>query len=211
MKDLLIIGARGWGREVYDIACACINSGQELHVKGFLDDKSDALDTYKNYPPIISSVENYEIQPDDVFICALGDVYQKQKYVGLILDKGGSFISLIHPTAILGNNARIGAGCILGAYSNISSDTVLDDFVTLSIRAGIGHDSTVGRFSHIGGNSNISGFVSVGELVTIHPCCDIVPHRHIGDNATIGTGSVVLSHVKKNTTVFGCPAKVIEL
>ncbi len=211
MKNLLIIGARGWGREVYDIARACIDAGSEFLVKGFLDDKADALNCYENYPPIISSVEDYEIQPDDVFICALGDVYQKQKYADIILKKGGSFASLIHPTAILGNNARIGDGCILGAYSNISSDTVLEDFVTLSIRAGIGHDSTVGRFSHIGGNTIISGFVQVGEFVTIHPCCDIVPHRRIGDNATVGTGSVVISHVKKNTTVFGNPAKVVEL
>ena len=50
MKQLLIIGARGWGREVCDIAKACIAAGAEFLVKGFLDDKSDALDGYDNYP-----------------------------------------------------------------------------------------------------------------------------------------------------------------
>ena len=207
MKNLLIIGARGWGREVYDIAAACMNHGANFVVKGFLDDKADALDGYKDYPPILGPVEEYVIQRDDVFVCALGDVSYKKQYARIILDKGGTFISLIHPTAILGNNARIGLGCIIGAYANISSDTAIGDFVTFSIKAGMGHDSTIGNYTHIGGMCCISGFVTIGESVTIHPGSIVVPHRKIGDNAVIGTGSVVLANVNANTTVFGNPAK----
>lgn len=211
MKQLLIIGARGWGREVYDIATACINNGENFEVKGFLDDKADALYGYNNYPPIIGPVETYEIQKDDVFICALGDVEYKKKYANFILEKGGEFISLVHPTAIFGNNAKIGKGCVVGAYTNISSDTCLGDFVTFSIKAGMGHDSTIGDFSHIGGLSSISGFVTIGESVTIHPGVIVVPHRKIGNHAIVGTGSVVLCNVKANTTVFGNPATKIDL
>lgn len=207
MKNLLIIGARGWGREVFDIAEACMKNGAGFKVKGFLDDKADALDSYPGYPPIIGPVESYEVQEDDVFICALGDVHYKEQYVNIILDKGGTFISLVHPTAILGNNAKIGQGCILGAFSNISNDTTIGDFVTFSIKAGMGHDSTIGDYSHIGAMCCISGFVTIGESVTMHPGSIIVPHRKIGDNAVIGTGSVVLANVKDNVTVFGNPAK----
>lgn len=210
MKNLLIIGARGWGREVYDIAKACIETGADFTVKGFLDDKADALDEYKNYPPIMGPVETYEIQKDDVFICALGDVNHKKHYADIIEEKGGEFISIIHPTAIIGTNAKIGKGCVVGAYANLSNDTTIDDFVTFSIKAGMGHDSTIGTYSHIGGLTNISGFVTVGSMVTVHPCCNIVPHKKIGDGATIGTGSVVLSNIKACKTVFGNPAKVFE-
>lgn len=210
MKHLVIIGARGWGREVFDIAVACITAGADLDVKGFLDDKVDALDGKSGYPPILGSVELYKIQPDDVFMCALGDVNCKKQYAEIILNKGGEFISLIHPTAIIGNNVKWGKGCIIGAYANLSSDTRLGDFVTFSIKAGMGHDSTIGDFSHIGGMTNISGFVTIGSLVTVHPCCNITPHRNIADNAVIGTSSVVLRNVKAGTTVFGNPAKKIE-
>lgn len=210
MKQLLIIGARGWGREVYDIAKACIEAGADFVVKGFLDDKADALNGYDNYPPIIGPVETYKIQKDDVFICALGDVNYKKKYAEIILNKGGEFISLIHPTALIGPNAKVGKGCIVGAYANISNDTSIGDFVTFSIRAGIGHDTLVGDYTHIGGNCSISGFVTIGEFVTMHPSCVIVPHRKIGDRSIIGTGSVVLGNVKVDTTVFGNPAKKIE-
>lgn len=210
MKHLLIIGARGWGREVYDIAKECMDAGAGFTVKGFLDDKADALNGYKKYPPIICPVETYDIQEDDVFICALGDVNYKKQYADVILRKGGEFISLVHPTAVIGTNATIGKGCVVGAFANLSNDTKIGDFVTVSIRAGMGHDSTIGDFSHIGGNCCISGFVTVGELVTMHPGSMIVPHRKICDNVIIGTGSVVLNNVRANTTVFGNPAKKIE-
>lgn len=210
MKHLLIIGARGWGREVYDIAVACIKAGADFDVKGFLDDKADALDEYDNYPPIIGPVESYQIQENDVFICALGDVNYKKQYAQIIIDKGGHFISLIHPTAVIGTNARVGDGCVVGAFANLSNDTSIGNFVTMSIRSGIGHDTTIDDYTHIGGHCAISGFVTIGKKVTMHPGCIMVPHRKIGDNAIIGTGSVVLSNVKANTTVFGNPAKKID-
>ena len=47
MKKLLIIGARGWGREVYGMLPSCLGYGTEFQVKGFLDDKSDALDKFE--------------------------------------------------------------------------------------------------------------------------------------------------------------------
>ena len=210
MKHLLIIGASLWGREVFDIAKACIEAGADFDIKGYLDSRVDVLNGFNNYPPIIGPVETYEIQHDDVFICALSDVKYKKLYADIIGNKGGEFISLIHPTAIIGNNARIGKGCVLGAFSNVSCDTHVGNFVTISIRSGIGHDTIVGDYSHIGGNCAISGLVTIGEFVTMHPGCVIVPHRKIDDNAIIGTGSVVLSNVKANTTVFGNPAKKVE-
>ena len=54
MKNLLIIGARGFGREVYNTALESVGYEKEFIVKGFLDGKSDALNGYEGYPPIIN-------------------------------------------------------------------------------------------------------------------------------------------------------------
>ena len=50
MKNLIIIGARGFGREVYNLYLDCRRNDPELVCKGFLDDKADALDGYEGYP-----------------------------------------------------------------------------------------------------------------------------------------------------------------
>lgn len=73
MKHLLIIGARGFGREVYNLFMECKHLHSEYYCIGFLDDNTNALNNYHNYPPIISSVEEYQVKEDDVFICALGE------------------------------------------------------------------------------------------------------------------------------------------
>lgn len=89
MKHLVIIGARGFGREIFYLAQNSIGYKTDFEVKGYLDDKSDALEGYNGYPPIISSVENYEVCDDDVFICALGDPRFKKQYANIIKEKGG--------------------------------------------------------------------------------------------------------------------------
>ena len=73
MKNLIIIGARGFGREYCNSLKLYENYGKEFIIKGFLDDKVEALDVFSGYPPILSSVEEYEIEEDDIFTCALGD------------------------------------------------------------------------------------------------------------------------------------------
>ena len=207
MKDLLIIGARGYGREVYNWVQDCIRSGLDVRVKGFLDDNKDVLSSFPNYPPIISSVEDYSPCQSDLFLCALGDVTYRRKYTEIILSKGGRFQTIIHPTASISQNVQIGEGCIIGRFVAISCDIIIGDYVSISAHAVLGHDVRVGDYCHIGALSNLSGGVILEDGVTLHPKVDIIPHKRIGQDAIVGTGSVVLRSVKANTTVFGNPAK----
>ena len=84
MKHLILIGARGFGREFYNWTMDCIKAGLDLQVKGFLDDKTDALDGFDNYPRILSSVEDYEVQQDDDFATRsiLPALYRNGKILG---------------------------------------------------------------------------------------------------------------------------------
>lgn len=209
MKHLLIIGARGWGREIYNLLPDCIGYLTEFDVKGFLDDKSDALEGFSGYPSIIDSVENYLPQKDDVFICALGDVNWKKHYAEIILSKGGEFITLMHKSVIVNRNTEIGYGCIITKDVNISCDIKIGNFVTFQPLSTLGHDVVVGDYCHIGWGGFMGGYTSLGDLVTVHPGAIILPHVKVGDKSTIGAGSVVIKKVKEGETVFGNPAKKI--
>lgn len=212
MKKLLIIGARGFGREIYNLYLTCFKAGIiDYQIKGFLDDKTDALNDYKNYPPILSSVEDYEVQEDDVFICALGDVNYKKKYVEIIQNKGGEFISLIHPLAEIGQNSKIGKGCIIRSSASISCDVMVGDFVTIMAYCVLGHDVKVADWSHIGAHCFMGGYSILEEMVTLHPCSKILPHKIVKKGSCVGAGSVVLRNVKEHTTVFGMPAKKVYI
>ena len=207
MKNLIIIGARGYGRGVFDIASSMNGYGDSFTIKGFLDDNFEALNEYPNYPPILSSVEDYIIEPDDVFVCALGDVKYKQKYVNLILQKGGDFFTVIHPSAFIGNNTKIGKGCIIGYNAQIDCDVTIGDFVNIQTNAVVGHDSVIGDWSMIDCFAFTGGFVKIGEGVTLHTRATIVPKLQVGDYAVINACTLCIRKVKPNSVMLGNPAK----
>ncbi|WP_276380611.1 sialic acid O-acetyltransferase [Flavobacterium sp. H4147] len=210
MKNLVIVGARGFGREVYDLATQCAGFNIEYIVKGFLDDKSDALEEFANYPQILSSVEDYKIEENDVFVCAMGSIKWKKHYAELILAKGGKFINLIHPSTKLNTNAVVGTGLLVFMYANISNDCIIEDFVTIQGYVGLGHDTKICKWAHLSSYSFTGGFVVLEEEVTLNTRATVLPNVIVRKGATVGATSLVIKNVKENTTVFGIPAKKIE-
>ena len=211
MKNLVIIGARAFGREVYNLALQSVGYGENYIVKGFLDGKTDALSSYNGYPEIIGDPETYIPREDDLFICALGDVKYKKKYVDMLLAKGAEFTTLIHKESVIERNTKIGKGCIVCRWVNISCDTEIGDFVTIQPFSDVGHDVKIGNYSHLNAHSFLGGFVIVEDEATINTGAIIHPHKKVGMQATVGAGSLVLRNVKPGTTVLGVPAKLLEI
>ena len=206
MKKLIIIGAGGMGREIYDLATRCKGFNKEYLIKGFLDDSMDPRQTDDSYPPVINKIDDYIIESDDVFVCSIGNVSIKKNIIELICAKGGKFISLIHPNAFIGNNAKIGKGCIVLQNATIGVDAEVGDYVLVQISAIIGHDTIIGDFSRIDCFAICVGGVVIQRQVTLHTAAIINHNVHVGMNSIIGAGSFVIRKVKENTTVFGNPA-----
>lgn len=209
MRDLLIIGARGYGREVYSLALSSAGWGTRFVVKGFLDDKTDALDSFEGYPPILSSVESYEVQANDIFVCALGDVRYKTKYAQMILNKGGEFTTLIHSTAFIDPMSTIGKGCLIGAFTYVACGVVIDDFATIQHHVTFGHDVHVSKWCQINSQSFMGGWVEVAERATIHTGAKVLPNLSVGQGAIVGAGAVVTKPIDNETTVIGVPARTL--
>jgi sugar O-acyltransferase (sialic acid O-acetyltransferase NeuD family) len=209
MKNLIIIGARGFGREIYNLATQVKEYNSEWIIKGFLDDKASALDGFSNYPPILSSVESYNVQEDDIFICALGDTSYKKKYVSLMLAKGGRFINLIHPTVIVNTNTTIGIGVIIGPFTYVSNDVTIGNFVTIQQYSAIGHDVVIEDYCQVNALTFFGGFSTIKIGATINPGALVAPKVSVAENTTVGLNSAVIKNTKANCTVYGNPAKEI--
>lgn len=207
MNNLLIIGARGWGREVL---WSFTTNFHDLSVKGFLDDNSRALDGLTgDFPPILSSVEEYQIQPDDVFFCAVGDPFYRKKYADIIENKGGRFVTYISPHAIVSPHALIKDGVFIGAHTIVSDNVVVGRHAMIHSFSTLGHDVKVGDFVSMEAYCFLGGYAEIGELSSIHVRSTILSHKHVGKNASVGAMSLVIRNVKDGNSVFGVPAKKI--
>lgn len=209
MKHLIIIGAGGMGRQVLSFAKSCKGYGNEYDIKGFLDDNLDAMKDYPDYPPVLGTVDGYQIQPEDIFFNSIGGVAPKKKCINKILNRGGEFITLIHPTALITPGAKIGTGCMIAAKVGIGTETEIGDFCLVQSNAIIGHDVHVGNFCRIDCNVVLIADVKLDNDVCVHTSSVINHGVHIGEGSTVGALSFVIRNVKPGTTVQGNPAKRI--
>jgi sugar O-acyltransferase (sialic acid O-acetyltransferase NeuD family) len=210
MKNLVIIGASGFAREMYDLALACYGSQSDFRVKGFLSDNPSNIEAM-GYPPVLNTVTAYEPEENDVFFCAIGNLYHRRKTVEIILSKGGVFINLIHPTAIISPSVKLGIGVGIKAYCVLASDVTVEDFTFLQSSVIMGHDVHVGRFCQVNSFAFFAGYVRVHDMVSVNAGVRIIQNVVVEEEAVVGIGSVVLNRVRKNSTVFGNPAKRIVL
>lgn len=209
MKNLIIIGAGGMGRQVLSFAKSCNEYGKEYDIKGFLDDNPHAMEGYDGFPPVLGTVDGYQIQPNDIFFNSIGDVAAKKDCINKILAKGGEFITLIHPTAIISEGSRVGRGCMFSARSGLGIESTVGDFCLIQDNAIIGHDVHVGNFCRIDCNVVLIAGVKLDDGVCVHTSSVINHNVHVGEEATVGALSFVIRNVKPGTTVQGNPAKRI--
>lgn len=202
MKRLIIVGARAMGRETYAYASEC-----GMDVKGFLDSKTDALDGFEGYPPVLGPVERYVPSDEDVFVVALGEPEYKIKYAQLIAGKGGVFTSVIHPTAYIGKNVKLGEGCIICPNTVITNDTEVGSHVIINIGVSINHDNQIGDYSTICPGVRLAGRVRIGRGVFIGTGALFIPDVHLGDDVFVAAGAVVTKSFDKGR-VMGVPAVV---
>lgn len=194
------------GRSLYDNALESIGYGSSFQIKGFIDDNLDALCGFENYPPILSTITDYEPEKDDVFVSSIGGDSRK-KCMEEIISRGGEFIELIHKTVRIGTNAKLGKGNFIGAYTIIGPDTVIGDYNMIQSFSVIGHDARIGSWNRIDTHVTCVGGIQIMDETTIHTSA-VINHRVVVESKShVGACSFVIKRVKSGTTVCGNPAK----
>lgn len=209
MKNLVIIGAGGFAREIYDLANTCYQAVDDFTVKGFLSDGPSNIESM-GYPPVLSTVADYAIEDGDVFFCAIGKLADRRKTVEIILGKGGKFINLIHPTAVISPSVCLGIGVGIKAFCVLASDVSVGDFTFLQSSVIMGHDVQIGRYCQVNSFAFFAGYSKVSDLVSVNAGAKLIQNVVVEENAVVGMGSVVINKVKSGTTVFGIPARRIS-
>lgn len=111
-------------------------------------------------------------------------------------------------------------GCILWVFRDKKIKIMRKTKIGYGFYIGHGGPVVINPTAVIGDNCNLSQYVTIGSNegkaakignnVYVGPSCCIVEDVIIGDNATIGAGSVVTKNIPDNATAAGNYAKVLN-
>ena len=202
MKDLIIVCAGGFGREVFYLA----KKIGKWNIKGFIDDNPHALDGVNIALPIIGTIKDWVPSENEVFALGVSSPKTKEAIVSIMKAKGAKFETLIAPHSRIIETTTYGEGCIISG--SIGDCVKIGDFVNI-MGSMIGQDSTIGDYSTTTGFTNIAS-AHIGKRVFVGSHAVVLHGKKVGDDAFICAGSIVFNNVKAGTKVIGNPAKRMD-
>lgn len=211
MKDIVIIGSGGFGREVKLLIDDINRYQKQYNLLGFYDD-AFTEGQIVNGCKVLGNLDDLKKITSPIAIAiGIGNPEIKKKIAKEFTESHFDFPTLIHPSAIVGNDdVVIGRGSLICAGCIITCNIEIGDFVTLNLVCTVGHDTIVGKYVSVMPGVNISGEVSIEEGVYIGTGAKIINMLTIGKYSIIGAGAVVSKSIPENCTAVGIPAKPIK-
>ena len=212
MKEIVILGAGDFGKEVAWLIEEINKISPKYIILGYLDDDEAKIGQIINGYECLGPVSYLTELNKNHHACAVianqnGDI--RKKFVDMF-PEFEDWETLVHPSVNISDSSKIGKGCVICASGNVSVNTVIKDFCLFNISVTIGHDCEIGNYVSIMSGSCISGHVQIKDGAYLGTNSTVVPGMKVGDHSKVGAGSVVIRNVKDNITVMGVPAKQLR-
>lgn len=212
MKDIVIIGAGGLGREILGLIQSANRKEPRWNVKGFYDDGTECGNLIHGLP-VLGKVKDLSLQQESLDVAiAIGDSNTRRKVYDRLNKQHLSFPAIISPDAIILDevSVSIGNGVLCCAGTILTCDIAIGAFTLLNLCCTVGHDTEISPFCSFMPSVNISGETRIGSEVYMGTNSSIINRTSIGANTTIGAGAVVTKDLPANCVAVGCPAKPIK-
>lgn len=212
MKDLIIVGASGFGREVA-WAVERINAKMPTwNLLGFIDDAEDIQERDINGYKVLGKTADAGKYKDAYFVVAVGASKVREKIVGNLKSANPNvkFGTVIDPTVEISDLVTIGEGTIICAHSIITVNISIGSHTIINLDCTVGHDAVLQDFVTLYPSVNISGLTDIGHAVELGTGVQIIQGKTVGDYSIVGAGAVIVKDIPARCTAVGSPAKPIK-
>ncbi len=209
MKEIVIIGAGDFGKEVAwlveDINKVC----PTYIILGFLDDTPEKQGIKLNGYDVLGPVSYLTELRKKHHTCATIAIQNSQGRQSIVNKFPGfdSWETLVHPNVSKSETSTVGVGSIICAGVNISVNSSIGDHSIINLGSVIENDCTINDYVSVMCKAVIGSHAVVSDHAYLGTNCTITAHSTIGVSSQVGPGSVVISDVADDTTVIGVPAK----
>lgn len=212
MKELYIIGAGGFGREIAWLVERINEKELMWDLKGFIDDNhaiwGETLDDYT----VIGGCDYLRHIEHDVWVlCAIGSSKTRKRIIdGLVDTKHIHFATVIDPSVQMSKRVQIGEGTMICAGNIITVDVVIGKHNIINLDCTIGHDAVLGDFVTLYPSVNVSGCSIIGNETELGTGMQTIQGIKVGSQTIVGAGSVVIRELPDRCVAVGSPAQAIK-
>ncbi len=212
MKDLIIFGASGFGREVAWLVERINKVAPTWKLLGFMDDADDIQGKKINGYEVLGKTADVAKYSDAYFVCAVGASRTREKIVNNLksVNPNIKFGTVIDPSVEKSDLVSIGEGSIVCAHTIITVNISIGKHVIINLDCTIGHDAVLKDFVTLYPSVNVSGITNIGHAVELGTGMQIIQAKSVGDYSIIGAGAVVVKDIPEKCTAVGSPAKPIK-
>lgn len=203
MKKVVLIGGGGHASDVLAVIEEFVDDST-VRVIGILDDGTPNLGRYAGREvQHIGKIGEHEAASH--FVWGLG--WPSTRRAVLPRLSGLSPLTVVHRSAVVHNNVRMGEGCVIMAGAIVSAGAVLGDHVLVHHNAIVGHDCKIGDFVSIMPGAVVSGDTRLEAGCLVGAGALIKENTTVGEWATVGMGAVSIYDVPPLSVVVGNPAR----
>ena len=212
MKDLIICGASGFGREVAWAVERLNRVTPTWNLLGFMDDADDIQGTEINGYKVLGKTADVSNYPDAYYVVAVGASRTREKIVSNMKTVNPSikFGTVIDPSVEMSDLVTIGEGTIICAHTIITVNIEIGSHVIVNLDCTVGHDAVLQDFVTLYPSVNVSGITNIGHAVELGTGMQIIQGKTVGDYSIVGAGAVVVKDIPAKCTAVGSPAKPIK-
>lgn len=208
MKDIVILGAGGFAREVAWLIEENNKVCPEWNILGFVtEEKENSLLKY----PILGDDDWLLSQDREIYaVCSIGSADLREKIIRKYEGSKVIFPSIISRSAIVPEGTIIGEGVVICAGTILTVNVKLGNFVIINLDCTVGHEAVLGNYVTLYPSVNVSGGVTIGDNSEMGTGSAIIHNKTVGEHSILGACAAVVRDIPAWSTAVGIPAKVIK-
>ncbi len=212
MKDLIIFGASGFGREVAWLVERINKISPTWNLQGFMDDDDSIQGSEINGYRVLGKLGDIRRYQDTYFACAVGSSRIREKIINRMeeVDPDVKFATLIDPSVEASDLIAIGEGTIICAHTVLTVNVSIGKHVMVNLDCTIGHDAVLNDFATLYPSVNVSGMTNIGYGSELGTGMQIIQGKTVGEYSIVGAGAVVVKDIPAKCTAVGSPARPIK-
>ena len=212
MKELYIIGAGGFGREIAWLIERINEKEPTWDLAGFVDDDRSLWGKEVGGYQVVGGCDFFQSLEREVWVlCAVGSSKTRKKIIENIENAGHvRFATVIDPSVQMSRRVQIGEGTMICAGTIITVDVSIGRHNIVNLDCTIGPDSVLGDFVTLYPSVNVSGCTTVGAESELGTGMQTIQGMKIGSRAILGAGAVVVREIPDHCVAVGSPARPIR-